>query len=91
MYKNAFKCSKCPQSNGQDGCPAWVEIMQTNTATGEERLHKDCLFQQLPHLMVEVVKASNRPAAAVEEARNEIANGFNQLNQVMPLLTRDED
>lgn len=73
VYKNAWNCRKCPQRNDESGCPAWVEYMQENTATGEQRLRKECLFQALPVFMIETIKAANRPAAAMESTRNELA------------------
>jgi len=77
-YTHAFSCikGKCYEDNS---CPCWVEIIETNTKTGEERVVKNCIFQLLPNLMIEVIKASNRPAAAIESTRNEIAKGFNNL------------
>lgn len=30
--------------------------------------------------MIEAIKASNRPAAAAESMRNEVAKGFSELN-----------
>lgn len=80
-YRNAWNCRKCPGRNDEQGCPAWIEYMQENVATGEQRLNKECLFQALPVFMIEVVKASNRPAAAVESMRNEVASGFGRLVQ----------
>lgn len=85
-YRNAWNCKKCPGRNDDQGCPAWIEYTQENPSTGEQRLRKECLFQALPVFLIEVVKASNRPAAAVESMRNEVANGMAQLVQVMPLM-----
>jgi hypothetical protein len=85
-YRNAWNCKRCPGRNDDQGCPAWVEYMQENVATGEQRLHKECLFQALPVFLVEVVKASNRPAAAVESMRNEVAGGFARLVEAAPRL-----
>lgn len=73
---------QCPRNADPENgawCPAWTEISETNTVTREERLTKDCLFQLMPRLMVEVIKASNRPAAAVESARNEISDGLRHI------------
>ena len=80
-YKHAFECKKCPETNTDQGCPCWVELMETNIQTNEVRSNKGCLFQKLPIMMIEVIKASNRPSAAVESMRNEIAKGFVLLNQ----------
>jgi hypothetical protein len=85
-YRNAENCRRCPQRNDEHGCPWWWELMEANVATGEERLTKGCGKALLPRLMVEVIKASNRPAAAVESCRNEIAGGFAQVVAAMPAL-----
>jgi hypothetical protein len=78
-YKNAFKCHKCPQRNDELGCPAWVEYVETNVASGEERITRDCLYQSLPKMLIEVIKASNRPAAAIESTRNQITAGLKEI------------
>lgn len=73
---------KCPKnSDPAKGkyCPAWTEYMETNPQTGEERLQKECLFQAMPRFMIETIKAANRPAAAIESTRNEIANGMSTV------------
>ena len=84
-YKNAFECKDCPES--EKGCPCWTEIIETNLQSGEERITKDCLYKLLPRLMVEVIKASNRPAAAVESMRNSLvanlSGGFSALVNAM--------
>lgn len=77
---------RCPRNNDPERgayCPAWTEYAETNAATGEERVTKECMFQALPRFMVEVVRASNRPAAAVESTRNELAKGFAEVTQAM--------
>lgn len=73
----------CPRNGDPKAgkyCPAWTEYAETNLQTGEERITKECVFKAMPKFLIEVVKASNRPAAAVESTRNEIARGFEQLN-----------
>lgn len=94
-YKNAWNCKRCPQRNDENGCPAWVEYTQEN-AQGEQRVQKECLFQALPLFLTETIKASNRPAAAIESTRNELAEqlqrGFGVIGgaiQALPQLTRD--
>ena len=86
-FKKAFKCQ---QYQGKDGkpcdCPAWTGIVETNLITGEVRNKEDCLYKMLPSLMVEVIKASNRPAAAVESCRNEIAQGLKRIADNMVAL-----
>jgi len=80
-YKNPFECKECPES--EKGCPCWTELLETNIQTGEERITKDCLFRLMPRLIVEVIKASNRPAAAIESTRNALVEnltlGFKSL------------
>ncbi len=82
-FSNAFKCKKCPESNGKEGCPCWTELIQTNIATGEHKTTKNCIFQLMPMLLVEVIKASNRPAQEISSTKNEIAKGFKNITNVM--------
>lgn len=86
VYKRAFKCAKCPRNNTEDGCPAWTEFMVHSVATGEDTMHRQCIFQALPVLLTHVIKASNRPAAAIESTRNEIAKGLAKVAVAMPML-----
>lgn len=67
----------CPRHNDADhgGCPGWWETIRTNPE-GEQKIVKSCYLQQLPEYLIEVIRASNRPAAAVESCRNVIADGF---------------
>lgn len=62
--------------------------METNIRTGEERFITGCFYQVIPRLMVEVIKASNRPAAAIESTRNEIAEGLHRVAQAVTLHGR---
>ena len=76
----------CPRNNDPKSgkyCPVWMEMIETNVQTGEERVTKDCGFKLQQRLMIEVIKASNRPAAAIESTRNEIAEGFNKVGSIM--------
>lgn len=90
MFKRAFECKKCPQRNDAEGCPAWWEWVETNPITGEERLRKDCGWRAMPAFLTEVIKASNRPAAAIESARDEIAKGFGRVADVLALTGPEE-
>lgn len=83
-YKKAFKCSKCPQSNGEDGCPCWNEVIMTNTQTGEDRVVKGCNFQILPFLVTESIKASNVASNTAAGMKTEIARGYAVLAQDIP-------
>ena len=85
-----FDCDNCPENhepldtNGKQRrfCVMWWEYSQSNIQTGEQRTIKECGFRSLPVFLTEVVKASNRPAAAVESTRNEIAAGFQALTTI---------
>ncbi|KKM05175.1 hypothetical protein LCGC14_1756780 [marine sediment metagenome] len=77
-YKNAFKCKKCPQSNGMNGCPVWWETVWEQPGT-QPKLIKACGFTQFPLYIIELIKASNRPAATIEEMRNETAIGLEKI------------
>lgn len=81
-YKNAFKCEDCPETNTKHGCPAWVEYSQTNMQTGEERIKKGCLGQELIPMLTQVIMASNRPAAEIGKMRGELQGSFQQLIDV---------
>lgn len=84
-YAKAFKCQECPEKSGPEGCPCWWEMIETQGGSGEQRLKKGCGLSQemLLCALIEVIKASNRPAAAVESCRNEIAQGFQVMAQGM--------
>lgn len=81
-YANAWKCATCPQRNDGEGCPAWMELIENNPG-GEQRLNKVCLLAYFPQLVVQLIKAANRPAAAVESCRNEIVQGFGVVAAAM--------
>ena len=83
-YKNSFKCHKCPQSSGEDGCPAWNEIIMTNVQTGEDKIVKGCHFQVMPLIMVESIKASNVSTNTFAAIKNEVARGYSVLAQALP-------
>lgn len=87
-YKNAFNCKKCPASNDKNGCPAWTELSFQEMSTGQIKPIHDCVFQLMPIMFIEMIKASNRPAAAIEATKNEIAAQFNQLAQIIPGVTQ---
>ena len=95
-YKGAFECHKCPGNADPAlgrACPMWWETVHTNVQTGDVQSIRSCGYTQLPVYLVEVIKAANRPAAAIESTRNEIANGFGaivagiaQQNELIPKL-----
>lgn len=90
----AFQCAACPRNNDPKAgpsCPAWWEWASENVGTGEARIEKMCGLTAAPIFLTEVIKASNRPAAAIESTRNEIAQGFSKVvpaiaARVAPLL-----
>lgn len=82
----AFHCAKCPRNNNPEigpSCPAWWETVHNNIHTGHTKVWKSCAWEQLPTYLIEVIKASNRPAAAVESTRNEISKGFQSLAEIL--------
>lgn len=85
-HQAAFQCRRCPQNNDPErgpSCPAWWEWVEENTATGETRIERMCGWQGMPKFLTEVIKASNRPAAAIESTRNEIVSGFQRIAGVL--------
>lgn len=84
MHEGAFQCRQCPRNNDPErgrSCPAWWEWTQENPATGETRIERMCGWTAMPIFLTEVIKASNRPAAAVESTRNEIAAGLAEVGR----------
>ena len=77
--KRAYQCYRCPKdgvTDGSRGCPRWWRTVQTNTATGETKIWEECGDVQWPVYATEIIKASNRPAAAIESMRNEVVRGL---------------
>lgn len=70
-------CERCPHRFSEVGCPCWVGpeagLLETNIATGEERMVTGCFYAVLPRLLIHVIRASNRPAAAMESLRNGVS------------------
>lgn len=87
-YKKAFQCKKCPESNSENGCPMWWELMMDNVQSGESKLVKACGYTLMPVVLSHVVAASNRPAAAIESLRNAVlkAPGISCPGDVAGLL-----
>ena len=83
-YKNAFKCDDCPEKAGEEGCPAWNEIIMTNIQSGEDKIVKGCNFQLMPFIMTEAIKASHTSANTFAAIKNEIARGYTLIAQAMP-------
>ena len=83
-YQNAFKCENCPEKSGEEGCPAWNEIIMTNIQSGEDKIIKGCNFQLMPFIMTEAIKASNTSANTFSSIKNEIARGYSVIAEAMP-------
>jgi hypothetical protein len=83
-YQNAFKCDNCPEKTGEEGCPAWNEIIMTNVQSGEDKIVKGCNFQLMPFIMTEAIKASNTSANTFASIKNEIARGYSVIAEAMP-------
>ncbi len=88
-YKNAFKCSECPQSNNENGCPAWNEVVMTEAQSGEQKIVKGCTFQLLPWIMTEAIKASNVATGTAANIKNEVAKGFALVASAVPGLVEN--
>jgi hypothetical protein len=90
-YKKAFNCKRCPQSNGEEGCPLWWETIQTNIQTGEECVTKGCGYQQLPVYLTEVIKASNRPAEEISKIREKAVEKIASITKNASLQIKNND
>lgn len=93
MRNTTGKCAitrmVCPETSDPGRkwyCPWFWETIATDIATGKETLVRSCGAGQLQTYMIEVIKASNRPAAAVESMRNEMVNGVATLAAGVRLL-----
>ena len=75
-FKRAFKCSKCPQQSGENGCPLWWEILYTNIQTGEEILKCGCGFVLMPLLLLETLKSGNHAAEAAYRFREDMTKAM---------------
>lgn len=77
-------CERCPNRYSEAGCPCWVTpqagFVEKNVQ-GEERFITGCYYQVMPRLMTYVLEAANRPAAAMEEVRNNIEKYQEQESQ----------
>ena len=67
-------CPRTADPSAEVFCPFWAEtgVVWTNTRSGEERV-ENCGARMMVPGMIETIKASNRPAAAIERAGNDMA------------------
>jgi len=89
MSKCLIVGTKCPETSDRNAkayCPWWKDegemFVMKNSKTGEERIEQ-CGARVMVQGQMEVIKASNRPAAVMESTRNEIADGFTKVATVM--------
>lgn len=80
----AWDCEHCPKDS--DICPAWAEIIETHVRTAEERVTRECVFRLLPRLLVQGIKAANRPAAELSELRAVIAKASTAIPRKLSVL-----
>jgi hypothetical protein len=70
-WKHAFDCKKCKKDTRTD-CPCYIEWIETNGQTGEQRIKKGCIFQILPELLIENTKSNNGLHSITNSLRNEL-------------------
>ena len=83
-----FDCDNCPKNNDQSKdryCVMWLEGVETNLETKEERITKNCGYVLMPKFLAHTMSAASRPAAALEGLRNEMARGFERLPELILL------
>ena len=78
-YKNAFKCKKCPQSDGESGCPMWWEMMLTNDVTDEKKLEKACGYALMPQLLILNYKQATHSVFAAYDMRNKVVKNVSKV------------
>jgi len=78
-FKNAFKCSKCPESNQEEGCPLWWEIIMTNDVTQEQKIEKGCGYQLLPQMIALTCKQSMHTTYAAYDMRNKVVKNLGKV------------
>ena len=86
-YKNSHKCKKCPQSNTENGCPIWWEVIHTNIQSGEQKTIKACGYTLMPLFLTEFIRAANRPGAELEAIRKEMRKIMKPRSSYDTMLT----
>lgn len=77
MYKNAWKCHECPESAGEDGCPAWCDgIVEVNPSTMQERVTRGCFLPIAMRALTATIHAANVSSQETSTIREEIRKGF---------------
>lgn len=83
FYRKAFQCKKCPESNGHDGCPCWLEIIIENDETGHKKVEKGCFFQTVPLMMLDCIQAANQATEQSSKVNNNLINGLCDVGNIM--------
>lgn len=81
-YSQAFNCKKCPQSNGENGCPLWWEIILSNNLN-EQKIEKNCGYQLLPQMIVLVCKQTEHTTYAAYSMRNSVLETVGKVVQAI--------
>jgi len=79
IFKNAWKCKKCPETNSEQGCPMWWEVVMKNDETGQTKVEKGCGFQLLPQMMALVSTNSLHATAASYDMRNKVIRNVGKV------------
>jgi hypothetical protein len=79
-------CERCPNRYSERGCPFWIKpehgvVEEQINNPGTSRVTTGCLFGDghFTRWLIQIVAASNRPAAAVEMCKTEIALGLQRV------------
>ena len=76
IYKKAFKCHECPEKNGEEGCPAWNEIIMTNIQSGEDKIVKGCFDILQDALPIDI----HAHGGMTKEAASKVADMVNAMS-----------
>jgi hypothetical protein len=94
-FKKAFKCSRCPENNGENGCPMWWEMILKNSDTDETKITKACGFTQLPQMLALISTDTMHSVAASYDMRNKVIKNIGKvifaINEKMNLEFKEEE
>jgi hypothetical protein len=88
-WKHAFDCKRCNKDTRTD-CPCYVEWIETNGQTGEQRIKKGCVFQILPELLIANTKSSDGLHNITSSLRNELIERMDTALKIK-MLERKEN
>jgi hypothetical protein len=69
-------------SSGENGCPNWWEIIMTNHL-GEQKVEKNCGYQQLPQMIVMMCKQTEHTTYAAYDMRNKVVENVGKVIQAV--------